>query len=29
MDLIDIEEEKIDAEILNAMAVTQEHFKFA
>lgn len=29
MDLIDIEDEKIDAEVLNAMAVTQEHFKFA
>lgn len=29
MDLIDIESDKIDAEVLNAMAVTQEHFKFA
>ena len=29
MDLIDIEEETIDAQILEAMAVTQEHFKFA
>uniref|UniRef100_A0A7S2RIJ4 Cell division cycle protein 48 n=1 Tax=Mucochytrium quahogii TaxID=96639 RepID=A0A7S2RIJ4_9STRA len=29
MDLIDIEEESIDAEILDSMAVTQEHFKFA
>lgn len=29
MDLIDIEEETIDAEILASMAVTQEHFKFA
>ncbi|EGR30399.1 transitional endoplasmic reticulum ATPase, putative [Ichthyophthirius multifiliis] len=29
MDLIDIEDEKIDAEILNAMSVSQEHFKFA
>lgn len=29
MDLIDIEEETIDAEVLNAMAVNQEHFKFA
>mmetsp|Transcript_1511 Transcript_1511/g.2494 ORF Transcript_1511/g.2494 Transcript_1511/m.2494 type:complete len:811 (+) Transcript_1511:104-2536(+) len=29
MDLIDIEEETIDAEILSSMAVTQEHFKFA
>jgi transitional endoplasmic reticulum ATPase len=27
MDIIDIEEEKIDAQILDAMAVTQEHFK--
>jgi len=29
MDVIDIEEEKIDAEVLDAMAVTQEHFKHA
>merc|ERR1712224_369995 len=29
MDLIDIEDDTIDAEILNAMAVTQEHFKHA
>lgn len=29
MDLIDIEDETIDAEILDAMAVTQEHFRFA
>jgi transitional endoplasmic reticulum ATPase len=29
MDLIDIEEETIDAEILAAMAVSQDHFKFA
>jgi transitional endoplasmic reticulum ATPase len=29
MDLIDIEEDTIDAEILDAMAVTQDHFKHA
>mmetsp|Transcript_11602 Transcript_11602/g.20607 ORF Transcript_11602/g.20607 Transcript_11602/m.20607 type:complete len:807 (+) Transcript_11602:2296-4716(+) len=29
MDLIDIEEDSIDAEILDSMAVTQEHFKIA
>jgi len=29
MDLIDIEEDTIDAEILDAMAVTNDHFKFA
>ena len=29
MDLIDIEDDTIDAEILASMAVTQEHFKFA
>lgn len=29
MDIIDIEAEKIDTKILEAMAVTQEHFKFA
>lgn len=29
MDLIDIEEETIDAEILDAMAVTQDHFRYA
>merc|ERR1712137_94723 len=29
MDVIDIEEETIDAEILDAMAVTKEHFKHA
>jgi len=29
MDLIDIEEETIDAEILASMSVNQEHFKFA
>jgi transitional endoplasmic reticulum ATPase len=29
MDLIDIEDDKIDAEILDSMAVTNEHFKFS
>lgn len=29
MDIIDIEAETIDAQILEAMAVTQDHFKFA
>lgn len=29
MDIIDIEAEKIDTQILEAMAVTQDHFKFA
>jgi len=29
MDIIDIEAEEIDTKILEAMAVTQEHFKFA
>jgi len=29
MELIDIEDESIDAEVLNSMAVTQEHFKYA
>ena len=29
MDLIDIDDDKIDAEILDSMAVTNEHFKFA
>jgi len=29
MDIIDLEDDKIDAEILDAMAVTQDHFKFA
>jgi len=29
MDIIDIEEDKIPAEVLDAMAVTQEHFKAA
>merc|ERR1719163_1439675 len=29
MDLIDIEDETIDAEVLESMAVTNEHFKFA
>merc|ERR1712137_887840 len=29
MDVIDIEDETIDAEVLDAMAVNQEHFKFA
>jgi transitional endoplasmic reticulum ATPase len=29
MDIIDIEEEKIDAAILDAMAVSQDHFKHA
>ena len=29
MDLIDIEEETIDADLLASMAVNQEHFKFA
>jgi transitional endoplasmic reticulum ATPase len=27
MDVIDIEDESIDAEVLNSMAVSQEHFK--
>lgn len=27
MDLIDIEDDKIPAEVLQAMAVTQEHFE--
>jgi len=27
MDLIDIEDDKIDAAVLDAMAVTMEHFK--
>lgn len=29
MDIIDIEEDTIDAKILEAMAVTQDHFKTA
>lgn len=29
MDLIDIEDDTIDAEVLDSMAVTQEHFKYA
>ncbi|EKU21500.1 transitional endoplasmic reticulum ATPase [Nannochloropsis gaditana CCMP526] len=29
MDVIDIEDESIDAEVLNSMAVSQEHFKYA
>ncbi len=29
MDVIDIEDETIDTQILEAMAVTQDHFKFA
>ncbi|CAK4080287.1 unnamed protein product [Aphanomyces euteiches] len=29
MDVIDIEDESIDAEVLDAMAVTQDHFKYA
>ena len=29
MDIIDIEDEKIDAKILESMSVSQEHFKFA
>lgn len=29
MDLIDLDEENIDAEILNAMAVSNDHFKTA
>ena len=29
MDIIDLEDENIDAEILNSMAVTNDHFKTA
>ena len=29
MDVIDLEDENIDAEILNSMAVTNDHFKTA
>ena len=29
MELIDMEGDTIDAEVLNSMAVTQEHFKYA
>lgn len=29
MDIIDLEDESIDAEILNSMAVTNDHFKTA
>ena len=29
MDIIDIDDDEINVEILNAMAVTQEHFRFA
>ena len=29
MDIIDIEDDKIDTKILEAMAVSQDHFNFA
>jgi transitional endoplasmic reticulum ATPase len=29
MDLIDIDADTIDAEVLDSMAVTNDHFKFA
>jgi len=29
MDIIDIDDDEIDVEILNAMSVTQEHFRHA
>lgn len=29
MDIIDIEDDTIDAEILDALAVTNDHFRFA
>jgi len=29
MDVIDLEDEEIDAEVLDSMAVTQDHFKTA
>jgi transitional endoplasmic reticulum ATPase len=29
MDIIDIDDDTIDAEVLNALAVTNDHFKFA
>jgi len=29
MDIIDIDDDEINVEILNAMSVTQEHFRFA
>ena len=29
MDIIDIEDDTIDAEVLDAMSVTNEHFRFA
>jgi len=29
MDIIDIDDDTIDAEILNALCVTNDHFKFA
>ena len=29
MDLIDLEDENIDAEVLNSLAVTMENFRFA
>lgn len=29
MDIIDIEDDQIDAEILDSMAVSNDHFKFA
>jgi len=29
MDMIDLDEDQIDAAVLDAMAVSQEHFKFA
>ena len=29
MDIIDIDDDTIDAEVLNALSVTNEHFKFA
>ena len=29
MDIIDIDDDTIDAEVLNALCVTNDHFKFA
>jgi len=29
MDIIDIDDDDIDVEILNAMSITKEHFQFA
>jgi len=29
MDVIDLDDDKIDAKVLEAMSVNQEHFKFA